>query len=95
MTTNLTFEQVIANGATAYYMWLAEMTCDEDCAKCAFNDGDICYAECNDTYEQHVAERNELELLKLENKITASCTELLRLANQSRERELNLMDIEF
>ena len=90
MTKTNSLKQVIANGAAAYYMWLAEMTCDEDCAKCAFNDGDICYAECNDTYEQHVA----LEILKLENKITASCTELLRLANQSRERELNLMRIE-
>ena len=94
MTKKNSFEQVIANGATAYYMWLAEMTCDENCAKCAFNDGDICYAECNDTYEQRVADMNELEILKLENKITASCTELLRLANQSRERELNLMLIE-
>ena len=90
MTKTNSFEQVIANGAAAYYMWLAEMTCDEDCAKCAFNDGDICYAECNDSY----ADMIELELLKLENKITASCTELLRLANQSRERELKLMCIE-
>ena len=95
MTKTNSLEQVIANGAAAYYMWLAEMTCDEDCAKCAFNDGDICYAECNDTYEQHVAAINELEILKLENKITASCTELLRLANQSRERELDLLNIEW
>ena len=91
MTNKINFEEVIANGAAAYYMWLAEMTCDENCAKCAFNDGDICYAECNDTYEQHVADMNKLEILKLENKITASCTELLRLANQSRQRELDLI----
>ena len=90
MTKKNSFEQVIANGATAYYMWLAEMTCDE----CAFNNGDICYAECSDTYEQRVADMNELEIQKLENKITASRTELLRLANQSRERELNMILIE-
>ena len=95
MTKNSTIEKVIANGEAAYYMWLAEMTCDENCAQCAFNEGDICYAECNDTYEQHVAAINELEILKLENKITASRTELLRLANQSRERELDLLNIEY
>ena len=32
MTKTNSLEQVIANGSAAYYMWLAEMTCDENCA---------------------------------------------------------------
>ena len=88
MTNTNSFEQVIANGSAAYYMWLAEMTCDEKCAQCAFNDGDLCCEECKDTYE-------EIEILRLENEIRHSSTELLRLANQSRERELKLLDIEY